>query len=84
MHLTKMEDIIAACEHDCSKILEYVDSDVLGVETERFSEANQTTRSTVGLMVTDCIVDNTLTGTRQGLSASVLLPNSEREEIAGK
>ena len=62
LHLKEQEGIIAECEAECSKILDIVDSDVLGVETERFSEASQATRSTVGLMVTDCIVDNTLTG----------------------
>ena len=43
--------IIAECEAYCQKILERVDSDVLGVETEHFIDASQATKSTVGLMV---------------------------------
>ena len=49
--LSLRAQIIAECEAYCTKILELVDSDVLGVETEHIIDASQATKSTVGLMV---------------------------------
>lgn len=47
-----------------------VDSDVLGVETEHFIDASQSSKSTVGLMVQDGLVTNLLVG---GESPSVTI-----------
>ncbi len=46
----------------CEKVLELVDSDVLGVETEHFIDASQSSKSTVGIMVKDGLVTNLLVG----------------------
>jgi hypothetical protein len=46
----------------CKNILDLVDGDVLGVETEHFIDASQSSKSTVGLMVKDGVVTNMLTG----------------------
>mmetsp|Transcript_95732 Transcript_95732/g.139837 ORF Transcript_95732/g.139837 Transcript_95732/m.139837 type:complete len:567 (+) Transcript_95732:81-1781(+) len=62
LHLKEQENLIALCENECKAILELVDSDVLGVETEHFIDASQDNKSTVGLMVGDGIVTNMLTG----------------------
>ncbi len=43
-------------------MLVLVDSDVLGVETEHFIDASQSSKSTVGIMVKDGLVTNLLVG----------------------
>ena len=43
--------IIAECEVHCQGVLDLVDSDLLGVETEHFVDASLSTKSTIGLMV---------------------------------
>ncbi len=56
VHLREQEEIIAACQQQCDRILSLVDSDMLGVETEHFIDGSQGTKSTVGIMVNDCVV----------------------------
>ena len=54
--LQEQEGIIGECEGQCDSILALVDSDVLGVETEHFVDGTHATKSTVGIMVKDCVV----------------------------
>lgn len=43
-------------------MLALVESDVLGVETEHFVDASQSSKSTVGIMVANGLVTNLLVG----------------------
>jgi len=56
MHLGETEEIIAACQQQCDRILSLFDSDMLSVETEHFVDGSQETKSTVGIMVHGCVV----------------------------
>lgn len=47
---------------NCDKVLALVESDVLGVETEHFVDASQSSKSTVGIMVANGLVTNLLVG----------------------
>ena len=52
------------------KILTVVDSDVLGVNTQHFVK-DEGHRSTIGIMLTDCVVDNLLQGAPAAMSARI-------------
>ena len=47
-----------------------VDSDVLGVNTQHFVK-DEGHRSTIGIMLTDCVVDNLLQGAPAAMSARI-------------
>ena len=53
------------------KILETVDADVLGVHLEHFVATDGEHKSTVGMMLTDCVVDNLLQGAPAAMSGRI-------------
>ena len=72
LHLKEQEAIIAQCEEECTRILAIVDADVLGVKQEHFVRPAHETRSKVGLMLKNCVVDNVLAGSPASMSKKFL------------